>query len=222
MTCTDVAHDGCRHYPPESANCRVVHLEGPFERYAAAIEGALRGFEPGVELSWGEEALSIRVPDAGRLPLVLRHFTAWLASHAPEIHRSYSGGLSIGEEEHEEGGFAFLSAHRRELLCASIFLFVIGLQIRTALPWYSSLAVFILAYLAVGMEVLWHSFRSLLHGEFLDEQFLMAVASLGAFAIGEYPEAVAVMLFYQVGEAFQRRAVGKSRQAFAKMMYLHA
>lgn len=78
--------------------------------------------------------------------------------------------------------------------------------------------LFVLAYLLVGFEVLKKAFRNLLKGHVFDENFLMSVATLGAFGIGELEEAVAVMLFYQVGEFFQSYAVDKSRKSVAALM----
>ena len=79
-------------------------------------------------------------------------------------------------------------------------------------------AAFAAPYLVIGCDVLWGSLRNILHGQVFDEMFLMSVATLGAFAIGEYPEAAAVMLFYQIGELFQSVAVGKSRRSIAALM----
>ena len=73
------------------------------------------------------------------------------------------------------------------------------------------LLAFAVPYLAAGWDVLYAALRNILRGQVFDEQFLMSIATLGAFAIGEYPEAAGVMIFYQVGELFQSIAVGKSR-----------
>lgn len=81
-----------------------------------------------------------------------------------------------------------------------------------------SLIFQIAAYLIVGMEVLMDAFSGIRNGQLFDENFLMAIATIGALIIGEYHEAVAVMLFYQVGEWFQRYAVGKSRASIAELM----
>ncbi len=80
------------------------------------------------------------------------------------------------------------------------------------------LAVFLVPYIIIGYDVLWGALRNILHGQVFDEKFLMAIATLGAFAISEYNEACAVMLFYQVGEFFQSVAVGKSRKNIAALM----
>ena len=77
---------------------------------------------------------------------------------------------------------------------------------------------FAVPYLVIGWDVLWSAVRNIAHGQVFDEKFLMAVATLGAFAIREYPEAAAVMLFYQIGEWFQSIAVGKSRKSIAALM----
>lgn len=82
----------------------------------------------------------------------------------------------------------------------------------------AKLCVFLVPYLVAGYDVLRKAGLGILHGQLLDECFLMAVATLGAFAIGEYPEAVFVMLFYQLGEFFQGWAVGKSRKSIAALM----
>lgn len=78
--------------------------------------------------------------------------------------------------------------------------------------------LFVLAYLLVGFEILKKAFRNILKGHIFDENFLMSVATLGAFRIGEFEEAVAVMLFYQVGEFFQSYAVDQSRKSVTKLM----
>lgn len=84
--------------------------------------------------------------------------------------------------------------------------------------WYVSLALFAVPYLIIGYDVLCKALINILRGNVLDEQFLMAVATVGAFAIQENVEASAVMLFYQVGELFQSIAVGKSRRSIAELM----
>ncbi|MDD7285654.1 MAG: heavy metal translocating P-type ATPase [Firmicutes bacterium] len=85
-------------------------------------------------------------------------------------------------------------------------------------PWWIRLALFLAAYVAVGYKVIWKAVRGVVNGQVLDENFLMAVASIGAFFVGEYPEAVAVMLFYQIGEMFEDYAVGKSRKSITGLM----
>ena len=99
----------------------------------------------------------------------------------------------------------------------SAILFVLALVIPFSNEWINN-GLFIISYLVVGFEILRKAVRNIFRGKVFDENFLMAVATIGAFAIGEFPEAVAVMLFYQVGELFQSYAVDKSRKSIASLM----
>lgn len=80
------------------------------------------------------------------------------------------------------------------------------------------LIVALAAYFVIGYDVLWRAIRNIFRGQVFDENFLMTIATVGAFFIREYPEAIAVMLFYQIGEAFQEAAVDKSRKSIADLM----
>ncbi len=80
------------------------------------------------------------------------------------------------------------------------------------------LLTFLVPYAIVGYDVVFEALRNIAHGQVFDENFLMSVATIGAFFVADYPEAVAVMLFYQVGELFQSIAVGKSRKSIAALM----
>ena len=86
------------------------------------------------------------------------------------------------------------------------------------LPWWAELIIYAVPYVIAGYDVLRTALINLIHGQIFDEKFLMMVATIGAFGTGEYPEASAVMLFYQVGELFQSIAVGRSRKSIAKLM----
>ena len=78
--------------------------------------------------------------------------------------------------------------------------------------------IYLVPYLVIGYDIVYKAARNISHGQVVDENFLMMIATFGAFGVGEYSEAVAVMLFYQVGELFQGYAVGKSRQSISDMM----
>ena len=80
------------------------------------------------------------------------------------------------------------------------------------------LSVFLVSYAVIGYDILWKAVRGIFKGQVFDENFLMALATVGAFFVGEYPEGVAVMLFYQVGELFQSYAVNQSRKSIASLM----
>lgn len=84
--------------------------------------------------------------------------------------------------------------------------------------WWICLLLYIVPYLVIGYDIIFKAVRNIFNGQVFDENFLMCVATFGAFGIGEYSEAVAVMLFYQVGELFQSYAVNKSRQSITELM----
>ncbi len=80
------------------------------------------------------------------------------------------------------------------------------------------LGMFLVVYAIIGWDIVWKAVRNIFHGQVFDENFLMVVATVGAFVLGDYPESVAVMLFYQMGEWCQSYAVGKSRRSIAALM----
>ena len=86
------------------------------------------------------------------------------------------------------------------------------------LPWFIRLIAYLIPYFIVGYDVLLRAAKNIRNGQVFDECFLMAIATIGAIATGEYLEGVAVMLFYQIGELFQSIAVGKSRKNIADLM----
>lgn len=96
-------------------------------------------------------------------------------------------------------------------------LFVLGIFVPKTL-FIPKLVIFLVSYLVIGGDVLLSAFKNILNGQVFDENFLMAIATVGAFAIGEYPEGVAVMLFYQLGELFQGIAVNNSRKSIVSLM----
>lgn len=105
-------------------------------------------------------------------------------------------------------------------IIASFTLFLFGDFIGNfiSLPTPATFLIFLVSYLLVGAPVLKKAGRNIIKGQVFDENFLMSLATIGAFIIGEYPEGVAVMIFYQIGELFEKVAVGKSRQSISDLM----
>ena len=99
----------------------------------------------------------------------------------------------------------------------ALILYAISMVIKFENEWINN-GIFIISYIIVGFEIVKKAIRNIFRGKVFDENFLMTIATIGAFGIGEYPEAVAVMLFYQVGELFQSYAVDKSRKSIASLM----
>ncbi|MCI8329591.1 MAG: cadmium-translocating P-type ATPase [Oscillibacter sp.] len=106
----------------------------------------------------------------------------------------------------------------RILLAAALLIAVKLLPTALPVPGWAEWVLYLVPYAVIGWDVLWKAVRNILNGQVFDENFLMALATVGAFATGEYAEAVFVMLFYQTGELFQDYAVGKSRQSIAALM----
>lgn len=108
---------------------------------------------------------------------------------------------------------------RRIIIAASLLvLFTIIKVIFSQIPWPVLLVLFLIPYVIIGYDVIRTAAINIIHGQLLDEKFLMAIASIGAFATGEFPEAVAVILFFQVGELFESIAVGRTRKSVAALM----
>ena len=95
-------------------------------------------------------------------------------------------------------------------LGAGIVLFIAGKALESSKPVYSAVC-FVLAYLILGIKIVWTALKNISKGQVFDENFLMSIATIGAFGIGEYAEAVGVMLFYRIGELFEEKAVERSR-----------
>ena len=110
------------------------------------------------------------------------------------------------------------SSDRSELIRLAIGGIIFFIALIFKLPNKIDFALYFVSYLLVGGEVLLRAFKNILRGDVFDENFLMAIATIGAFAIGEFPEGVAVMLFYQVGEFFQDIAVNRSRKSIEVLM----
>ena len=99
----------------------------------------------------------------------------------------------------------------------ALFLYIVALIVKFEDSLINNI-IYIIAYLVVGLDIIKKAIRNITRGKVFDENFLMSVATIGAFGIGEFPEAVAVMLFYQIGELFQSYAVDKSRKSIASLM----
>ena len=99
----------------------------------------------------------------------------------------------------------------------ALILFCIALIVKFNNEWINNI-IYIISYIIVGFEIVKKAVRNIFRGKVFDENFLMTVATIGAFCIGEFPEAVAVMLFYQIGELFQDYAVDKSRKSISNLM----
>ena len=107
----------------------------------------------------------------------------------------------------------------KRIIAAAVLTVLLALLFHfVELPWFVQLVLWLVPYLVIGHDVLRKAFMGIKNGEVFDENFLMAIATVGAIGCGEYAEGVAVMLFYQIGELFQSYAVGKSRSSITALM----
>ncbi len=111
-----------------------------------------------------------------------------------------------------------MKKHKKNLIRIIVSTAIFLLAILLPLPNIVTLLLYITAYIIIGYGVLWNAFRNVIRGHVLDENFLMSIATIGAFAIAKYDESIFVMLFYQVGELFQSYAVAQSRKSITALM----
>ena len=142
-------------------------------------------------------------------------------SHEPEVAVSeYKGEASIVAKKEEAGENDDDSKKMMARLISGAAIYVLGIALTASanVPLPVKLGFLIVAYIILGGDVVMRAVKNIAKGHVFDENFLMSLSTIGAFAIGEYPEAVAVMLFYQVGEFFQDMAVKRSRKSIADLM----
>ena len=125
-------------------------------------------------------------------------------------HHEHHDGCDCGHDHPHEHDHEHSGGDSRDILMGAM-LFGFGLVLELLGYNIMGKAAFVLAYLVLGREVLTHAVKNLVKGRMLDENFLMSIATLGAFCINEFPEAVGVMLFYRIGEFFEEKAVARSR-----------
>ncbi|TDT58404.1 Cd2+/Zn2+-exporting ATPase [Fonticella tunisiensis] len=182
------------------------------------MEGSIRRLDgvKNAKIDFASGRLTIEIEDRGRVRQITEEaekIIKGIESHVEVIdERKIKGHMDAREEKAEEGGV------RKEVirLVAGSVLLIIPTIFK--FNFYLEFAMFFISYLLVGCEVLTKAVRNIARGEVFDENFLMTIATIGAFVIGEFPEGVAVMLFYQIGEMFQDMAVNRSRKSISALM----
>ena len=148
--------------------------------------------------------------------------TTIVHSHEPDVEVSEKQLEAIAPVKKDEKAAVYNDEDKKRTirLAVGAVVYAIGmaLTVFAKLPTLAELAFLIVAYVILGWDVVWQAVKNITRGQVFDEHFLMSVSTIGAFAIGEYPEAVAVMLFYQVGEFFQSLAVKRSRKSISDLM----
>jgi len=147
-----------------------------------------------------------------------KHEEKRIIEEALKIVKRIESGIKVaeddksGEKEEEEG------INKKEIIRLGIGALLFGAGVIFSFPFWAELSIFLISYILVGGEVVLKAAKNIARGQVFDENFLMGVATIGAFAIQEFPEGVAVMLFYQVGELFQDIAVNRSRRSIKALM----
>ncbi|MDR2457835.1 MAG: cadmium-translocating P-type ATPase [Clostridiales Family XIII bacterium] len=198
----------------EKENVKSVWLLGlECTDCAAKIEkavGKLEGVQS-VNVNIMTEKMTIMAENNSNLPILMRQAVKIASKIEPDIEISYT------ERKTDEE----VSVKKKRLftcivMSVGVILFILGLAVK--FRWQIELSIFVASYILIGGKVVWYALKNISRGQVFDENFLMSIASIGAFIIGEYPEGVAVMLFYQVGETFQEYAVQKSRKSITSLM----
>ncbi|MEG1390955.1 MAG: heavy metal translocating P-type ATPase [Angelakisella sp.] len=202
-------HEGCNHEHHDSNSHAHCHCS------SCTMEQATGGSDHGTCSSSPKGGCSCTGDDGGG------------GDSEDDPERPHSHCCHNHEHNHEDGdgcGCGHDHEHGEEIngkqiavLATGTVLFAAALLLKS-IPSLLSLILFVAAYLVIGGDVLLRAVKNIMRGQVFDENFLMAIATVGAFAIGEYPEGVAVMLFYQVGELFQSYAVGRSRRSITELM----
>lgn len=165
-----------------------------------------------------KQSLTISVEEDA-LSLVTKQIETIVHSHEPDVTvTEYIAESSVSTQETKSEDYN--NKIRIIRLIAGALIFISGIIsnefINVSLPVY--LIFLVLAYIILGGDVVIKAIKNITKGRIFDENFLMSLSTIGAFVIGEYPEAVAVMLFYQIGEYFQDLAVNRSRKSIANLM----
>ncbi|MCM3029659.1 heavy metal translocating P-type ATPase [Niallia sp. MER 6] len=182
------------NFATQTLSLQFSDEEGPI---IAKAEKAIKRLEPHVKL---------KEKTAGENRQTNKHDLA----HLQHGHsHSHSHGHS-----HDHGNKSMQRMITRLVIGTIIALFAYFLPLDGVIK----LSAFVVAYLIIGGDIVWRACTNIVRGQVFDEHFLMAIATIGAFAIQEYPEGVAVMLFYQVGELFQGAAVNRSRKSISSLM----
>ena len=186
------------------------------EKEVGELEGAALS-----EVNLMKQTLTVSM-DHNKAASMLDMVTTIVHSHEPDVEVSeQKADTSVAPDKKEKT--PVYSDDDKKLtirLISGAVIYAVGMGLtlfgHVSLP--VELGVLIVAYIILGWDVVWQAVKNITRGQIFDEHFLMSLSTIGAFAIGEYPEAVAVMLFYQVGEFFQSLAVKRSRKSISDLM----
>ncbi|MFX3625000.1 MAG: heavy metal translocating P-type ATPase [Ectobacillus sp.] len=196
---------------------QVLLLEGlDCANCAAKIEAQTAAL-PGVAsctLDFVSKKLIIEAADSNEILTITEQATQIVKRLEPDVEVVKQENMAKGEKQTEDAMAQMWPEVAR--LASGAVLTAIAVFVPLTFPF--ELVLFVIAYILIGGEIVARAVKNIIRGQVFDENFLMTIATLGAFAIGEYPEAVAVMLFYKIGEFFQSLAVNRSRKSISALM----
>lgn len=226
--------DGCGHshndkhihYPKKTnTNERIFTLKGlDCPHCSAEIENDLLNIEGiiAANINLMKQLLTVKVSEnyCGNL---LADIEKTVHAHEPDVNVADGTVNHTTADSDKNKNKSFDTKSNKFIisrLSLGALIYALGflLPMITAIPKTVELSILIVAYIILGSDIVFKAFRNISKGRVFDENFLMTVSTVGAFVIGEYPEAVAVMLFYQVGEFFQSLAVKRSRKSISALM----
>ncbi|NUU95238.1 ATPase [Marinitoga sp. 1135] len=183
---------------------------------AAKIEENVKNLEnvEGVELNFITKTLSVNVDDEDKIEEIKK----LVKNIEPEVlvYEKNNKNEKNNENGHNHGDEEFNRKFEIIRLISALGIFLTALFVKE--PVWLQISLYIIAYLISGGKVLIRSFKNIIRGNFFDENFLMSVATIGAFSIGEFPEAVGVMVFYEIGELLQDMAVDNSKKSIKALL----
>lgn len=187
------------------------------EKEVGAIDGVSSS-----EVNLLKQTLTIET-DVSSLKEIEKQIIAIVHKHEPEVAVSASTQTTKHcgceeEEEDDDDDDDSQTMTIRLIIGAIIYATCLALSVFFALPLWLELSLLCTAYVILGGDIILKALKNIAKGQIFDENFLMSISTIGAFVIGEYPEAVAVMLFYQIGEFFQDTAVRRSRKSISDLM----
>jgi len=178
---------------------------------SAAIEEEITGLEgvSAASVNFVTKTLTIEADDSGKMDDILNEIKFIIRKHEPDIVVKQKNS----EQDTDEGSLKTLKTAR--ILTGAL---LYGIALIFSFTFELELILFLAGYVLVGGDVVLRAIKNLAGGRVFDENFLMSIATAGALVIGEFPEGVAVMLFYQIGELFQDAAVNRSRRSIKALM----
>lgn len=168
-------------------------------------------------LNFVTKNLSIELNDFEKAEFVISEVRSIVSKLEPDVivkEKNVNKSSQKNDHNHDNSK----QSNQKELIRLVIGAVIFGVAIAFNFPFKIKVALYVISYLLIGGEIILRAAKNILSGQVFDENFLMSIATIGAFAVGEFPEGIAVMLFYQIGERFQDLAVNHSRKSITALM----